>query len=118
MKQRLEEAKGRAEPRWEAAEEARVRAEGLKKRIKALERGDEKDAWLREQLAKQEDTARAEQAAGDALYNAAFNLDISNPATEEKVDTRGTAQVLGNLLQANQEIAEALAQLQEELLNA
>lgn len=91
----LRTARGRAQPHWDAAETAEREARRLKERRTALKAerraaADTDTAALDEQIAETETAleaasrrARAEKAAGDALYDAVFNLDRKNPNAPE-----------------------------------
>ena len=112
---RVAAAREKATPHWQASEDATKRAEGLKKRIAALEKDSDKDEWLRQQLQKQEDTARAERNAGDAVLNAAYNLDLRHPDQTDVEDTRTTAEVLNDLREHTTAIDELLSEIRAAL---
>lgn len=113
----IEAAREKARPHWEAAEAASKQAERLRAEIRDLDRGDDRAAGLQERVEAHEDTARTERAAGDALYNAAFNLDLRHPAQEEAEDTRTTAEVLEDLTGHVTAVEDLLAQIKASLSN-
>jgi len=99
IRQIIDDARAKAQPRWTAAEEAANEARSLRQAIsdargdlKALpdkpsperKKLEKKLAALQTDLSTAEQKSRAEQQAGNAIYDAAFNLDLKNPhATDD-----------------------------------
>ncbi|NLF15935.1 MAG: SAM-dependent DNA methyltransferase [Lentisphaerae bacterium] len=94
IRQIIDDARARAKPHWDAAEQAAQEARTLRQAIsdlkndlKELQDGPpaERDRRarrleeLQERLTATEQKARAETQAGNSLYDAAFNLDFKNP---------------------------------------
>lgn len=108
----IDDARAKAQPHWDKAEREARREADLRRRVadatiemKALEAGVGSRAAQREVtalhkkiMAWREDAAQAGQASrqerssGDAIYSAAFNLDIKNPHTV--ADDHGDPEIL------------------------
>lgn len=101
-----------AQPRWDAAEEARQNASALKVRLdKALD--TKLRAQLTAQISAEERTAREQQAQGDATYYAAFNLDLKNPNRKGDVEHRSPDELLTDIIAGQQQILNLLQDIQQ-----
>jgi type I restriction enzyme M protein len=94
IRQIINDAKSKAEPHWKLSENATTEAKLLRQEISDVKselrqlpdkpvaprkKLNEKIDQLQADLSTAEQKARSEKQAGDAIYDAAFNLDLKNP---------------------------------------
>ncbi len=94
IRQIIDDARAKAQPHWTAAEEATNEAKSLRQAISDAKgelkqlpekpstdrkRLEKKLATLQADLATAEQKTRSETQVGNAIYDAAFNLDLKNP---------------------------------------
>jgi hypothetical protein len=136
---RIREARAAAAPHWEAAEQADAKAKELAREIKEvneqLQRLKREEipllrsaapagaadreagkleacrAALQSAEAAARERARAEQAAGDALYWPVFNLDLKNPSAKQDFEHLPPEQLADDILRKEQRIAELMAEI-------
>lgn len=109
------DAETRAKTHWQQAETLKKQAHGLNLQLKDLSKGDEKIESLKQQIDDLNVQAKEQQQAGDAIYNAIFNLDCKNPHQVEQF-SHDPEELLSQYSQQQQEI-EALRQSLKTILN-
>lgn len=126
------QARAEAEPHWEAAQTAEAKAKELARGIRevndelqrlkkygASAREIEKLEAKRERLQSAETTeresAKREQAAGDAIYWPIFNLNIKNPAAKDDFEHLPPEQLADDILRKEQRITELMAEIKQAL---
>ena len=76
-------AEKKAKPHWQKADKLKKQASGLNTQIKNLNKTDDDSKRQADVLKQEMDAlnvqAKEQQQAGDAIYNAIFNLDCKNP---------------------------------------
>jgi type I restriction enzyme M protein len=107
---RLEKAKNEAQPYWELAQAANSKMEALKREIKTLdsqikEAKDSKKLQETKRIklelySKEESIAKTNQQSGDAIYYAAYDLDIKNPTKQEEDIIYSSAELMDMLDQS------------------
>jgi type I restriction enzyme M protein len=140
FKQKYSEAKAKAEPHWQAAAAAEQRAADcstaarkLEDHITGLEMarkanpGDkaklqadietlqaEKKQCLAEEQ-QQRELARAEQAAGDALYWPIYNLDSKNPNAADTIEHMPPEQLVADIIHKERQILALMEEVEQAL---
>lgn len=109
------DAETRAKPHLKQAETLKKQAHGLNLQLKDLSKGDEKIEALKQQIDDLNVQAKEQQQAGDAIYNAIFNLDCKNPHQVEQF-SHDPEELLSQYSQQQQEI-EALRESLKTILN-
>lgn len=105
-----------AQPRWDAAEEARQTASDLKARLdKTLD--TKLRAQLTAQISAQDRIQRDNQSQGDALYLASFNLDIKNPNRKTEIEHRSPSELLTDIITGQQQILNLLLEIQQSTID-
>lgn len=128
----LSAALEKAQPHWDAAEQAKQQAAGLEKQLKEVEK--QLAELERASAAKKEITAakrgrtallndigeqrqrqKDEQAAGDGIYWPLFNLDIKNPSSLEALEHRAPEELIGDMLEKERRVMGIMEALRVEL---
>ena len=125
------QARADAKPFWDAAKQAEANARELARRAKEIDdalnelrrgNGKEKDkvavlnaqrAELRDQENAQWAVAREQQAQGDAIYWAIYNLDLKNPNRADDYEHMPPEQLAADILEKEKRIAEIVGELQQ-----
>ena len=98
----------KAKTHWEAAAEARAKADLLLEKVKKLEGLDKPDQRAIDEFRGQErvqrEGVREEQAKGDALYWSAFNLDLRNPCAAAKLEHLPPRQLAASIVEKERKI--------------
>jgi type I restriction enzyme M protein len=108
------DAETRAKTHWEQAEDAKKQVSALSVQLKGTLKGEEQIA-LKLKIETLATQAKEQQQAGDAIYNAIFNLDCKNPHQVEQF-SHDPEELLSQYNQQQQEI-EALRQNLKTILN-
>ncbi|MGE0886744.1 MAG: N-6 DNA methylase [Blastocatellales bacterium] len=142
--ERICEARAAATPHWEAAQQADAKAKELAREIKEVNdqlqrlkrpeipllqsaaqqtereasKLETRRAKLQNAEAAERERARAEQAAGDAIYWPVFNLDLKNPSAKQDFEHLPPEQLADDILKKEQRIAELMAEIKEALAEA
>ena len=104
-----------AQPNWDMAEEARQAISELKTRLdKALD--PKHRTQLSTQINIQERVQRENQAQGDSLYYASFNLDQKNPNRKEEIEHRNPDELITDIITGQQQIMALLQEIQQNTL--
>ena len=111
------DAEAKAKPHWQQAENLKQQASALNSEIKNLTKDtpEEQINTLKQQLDTLNQQAKEQQQAGDAIYNAIFNLDCKNPHKAEQF-SHDPAVLLSQYAKEQQTI-EALRQQLKAILN-
>ena len=111
------DAESRAKPHQQQAEKLKQQAGALNSEIKSLAKNtpDEQTNTLKQQLDTLNQQAKEQQQAGDAIYNAIFNLDCKNPHKVELFSH--DPDVLLSQYAAEQQEIEGLRQQLKAILN-
>ena len=111
------DAEAKAKPHWQQAENLKQQASTLNSEIKNLTKDtpEEQINTLKQQLDTLNQQAKEQQQAGDAIYNAIFNLDCKNPHKAEQF-SHDPAVLLSQYAKEQQTI-EALRQQLKAILN-
>ena len=111
------DAEAKAKPHWQQAENLKQQASTLNSEIKSLAKDapEEQINALKQQLDTLNQQAKEQQQAGDAIYNAIFNLDCKNPHKAEQF-SHDPAVLLSQYAKEQQTI-EALRQQLKAILN-
>ena len=111
------DAESRAQPHQQQAEKLKQQASTLNSEIKSLAKDapEEQINALKQQLDTLNQQAKEQQQAGDAIYNAIFNLDCKNPHKAEQF-SHDPAVLLSQYAKEQQTI-EALRQQLKAILN-
>jgi len=121
----IKQAKTEAKPYWDKAEKEKQEVTNLKNDLKSInqkikEKSDNgltsQKQKLIKQIKQQELIAHTNQQAGDAIYAAAFNLDIKNPHQLEEEKQYSSSELLNMLHRSFTKSDELLAQLKKELV--
>jgi len=134
-----EKAKAEAQPHWDAAKDAEVKAneyaksakefeekikglqnlildftpaqekKAIEKQIKAV-KDELKGVQAEEKI--QRELAKEEQGKGDAIYWAIYNLDRKNPNSQGEFEHLPPEQLLADILQKDRRVAEIMAEIQ------
>ena len=108
------DAETRAKPHWDKAEEIKKQISALNIQLKGTLKGEEQTT-LKLKIETLTTQAKEQQQAGDAIYNAIFNLDCKNPHQVEQF-SHDPEELLSQYSQQQQEI-EALRQSLKAILN-
>jgi type I restriction enzyme M protein len=118
------EAQDKAAPFWQQAEQESQAATEAGKRIREIDQqlngladltqkaalqNEQKDLKARQR--KHEDTAKAAQREGDAIYWPIHNLDIKNPHAKEALEHIPPKELVASMLKKEQEVADLLAEI-------
>jgi type I restriction enzyme M protein len=126
-----EEARAKAEPRWQAATDAEARAKTLKDEIAALDEQigaleeSRKDKDTKTQLAalkadrgtkadaanRERELARTERNAGDEIYWPVFNLDRKNPNAKAAAEHLPPEELVKSILEKEARIAAIVGEI-------
>ena len=111
------DAESRAKPHQQQAEKLKQQASALNSEIKNLPKDtpEEQLSPLKQQLDTLNQQAKEQQQAGDAIYNAIFNLDCKNPHKVELFSH--DPEVLLSQYAAEQQEIECLRQQLKAILN-
>lgn len=127
FKDLLLEATAKAEPHWQAAQEAGTRAGKLERQAKETKddlrgKDGEQKSKLQAKLAELEAAATTErklqateQAAGDAIYWPIFNLDRKNPRSADELEHRAPSDLVESIVLKEQEILRLMKEIQTEV---
>ena len=122
----LDQKKSEAQPYWDKAEAAKAKSIKLKnqlsqqkKQLKAvLKKGEE--TKLKKQIKAAESKIRTldleqreNQSQGDAIYFAAFNLDIKNPNKKEELEYKDPKFLIKSIIRNEERIFEMLKEIKE-----
>lgn len=129
FKDLLDKATAEAEPHWQAAKEANIRAHKLERQAKEMKdelRANAKDsaqkATLQSRLDELEAAAKherkleaSEQNAGDAIYWPLFNLDLKNPSSADALEHRKPAELVASIITKEVEILRLMEEIKTEV---
>ncbi len=129
FKEQLEKALIKAEPLWEVAKEAGLRAQKLEHQAKDVQaeiRVNGKDAAKKAQLKAKLESLREtaknerklqteEQMAGDAAYWPIYNLDHKNPNSADALVHRPPKELVKSVLTKEREILRLVEEIQQEV---
>lgn len=121
------EAKAKAQPLWDQAEQARQTATEIGKRLREIDlrlRGANGDSAIKAKLAQEqqtlkarqnqhEETAKAAQREGDALYWPIYNLDRKNPSGKAALEHIAPEALVASILTKEREVVALLAEMAE-----
>ena len=129
FKQVLADAKQHAKPHWDNAKQATSTANAAvtainqaTETLKTLEKATEQAkatlqniSELKQQEIEQRAIAKDEQAKGDALYWAVFNLDQKNPSTAQDFEHLPPEQLVASVIAKEQRILELMTEIKQSL---
>ncbi|MCG8388855.1 MAG: N-6 DNA methylase [Cytophagales bacterium] len=120
----LEEKTTEAQPFWDIAEAAKAKSEKLKEKVdqqkKALKELEDKEKEaLQKEIRANEKKIRAldaeekeNQSKGDAIYYAAFNLDIKNPNQKDKFEYKEPSLLVSQIVERENQINGLIQEIQ------
>lgn len=121
-------AKAEAQPHWDTARDAEVKANECAKSAKEFEekmnsvgaihelplrkaiKDELKGVQAEEKI--QREIAKEEQGKGDAIYWAIYNLDRKNPHSQQEFEHLPPEQLLADILEKDRRVAEIMAEIQ------
>lgn len=130
--ERFDDALAKAQPRWDAAQQAKQRAAALEKQAKDLEKQlaemglamapkekvdaiKQRRAALLPEISAERQRQRDEQAAGDGIYWPLFNLDIKNPNSLEALEHRPPEELIADMLEKERRVMGIMEEIGKKL---
>jgi type I restriction enzyme M protein len=132
IRETIDDARAKAQPHWDASSRATAAAKSIRQQISMLKSEqktlaakavparkalESKLSLLQAELTVAEDKARSENQTGNAIYDAAFNLDLKNPNRKEE-GPGDVDQLLPEYEKLLAQIAATRAALKQELHHA
>jgi len=121
------EAKAKAQPLWDQAEQERQTAAEIGKRLREIDlrlRGANGDSAIKAEFSQEQQTlkarqsqheegAKAAQREGDALYWPIYNLDHKNPSGKAELEHIAPEKLVESMLTKEREVVALLAEMAE-----